>query len=237
MVDFFNMIINQEMIHKLTIYTNQKLENSDEAVTDDEIKAYIGLLLLFGITDKNRFPIDELWSPNALHFSQFASAAMPRKKFQLISKNITFDDMRTREQRSKNKFHKMEEIFNQFKNNIKNLCQPSSSLTVDEELYPFRGKTSFRQYIKSKPARYGIKYWCLVDRETSYLLDVNVYLGKSAVNATIETNVGAKALLKLCEPFFNTNRSITGENFFSSIDFSQKCQKLWSYNLTYFGML
>jgi hypothetical protein len=35
-----------------------------------------------------------------------------------------------------------------------------------------------------------LKYWCLVDTEAAYLLDVNVYLGKSEETSIRETNIG-----------------------------------------------
>ena len=68
----------------------------------------------------------------------------------------------------------------------------------------FPGKCAFRQYIPSKPAKYGIKYWCIVNTECGYLCDVNIYLGKSDENNKNEANVGIKAVLKLCEKYFNT---------------------------------
>ncbi len=87
---------------------------------------------------------------------------MSRERYQLISRYICFDDIDTRIQRESNKFHKMEAIFNLFKKNLL-LIIPSYFLCIDETLYPFRGMCSFRQYIPSKPARYGIKFWSLVD--------------------------------------------------------------------------
>ncbi len=116
-----------------------------------------------------------------MHYLKEASTAMARNRFQLIISRITFDDVTTREIRKTNKFFKMDEIFNIFKQNIK-LIEPSQNLCVDEELYAFRGRCPFRQYMPKKPNRYGIKYWCLVDVAESYLLDVSVYLGKANAN-------------------------------------------------------
>ncbi len=56
----------------------------------------------------------------------------------------------------------------------------------------------------------------MVDVQTTYLLDVNVYLGKASVNVPRDKEVGQKALLKLCEPFFKTNRCVTADNYFTS---------------------
>ena len=177
----FKNIITHDMITLIAKYTNRrialiqtdKLQNASyrknrekllkAEITVDELYAYIGLLILFGLANKNDIPIDMLWSENSMiHFSMFANVTMSRDRFQLISRNICFDDIDLRINRQNNKFHKMTEIFELFKQNLR-LIVPSKFLCIDETLYPFRGKCSFRQFIPSKPSRYGIKYWCLID--------------------------------------------------------------------------
>lgn len=86
--------------------------------------------------------------------------------------------------------------------------------------------------MKSKPAKYGIKYWCLVDVTTRYLLTVDIYLGKNSSNDKKETQVGMKAVLKLGEPYFQTKRSLTVDNFFTSLPLAQK---LWAEKITLVG--
>ena len=55
--------------------------------------SFVGLLILFGLTNKNDFPIHLLWSVNSmLHFSVFASVTMSRDRFQFICRHICFDD-------------------------------------------------------------------------------------------------------------------------------------------------
>jgi hypothetical protein len=46
-----------------------------------------------------------------------------------------------------------------------------------------------RQYMKSKPAKYGIKVWEAADVKTSYLYNLKVYTGKLPRNAP-EKNLG-----------------------------------------------
>ena len=52
-------------------------------------------------------------------------------------------------------------------------------MVVDETLYGFRGRCSFRQYIPSKPDKYGLKYWNLVDNASLYVLNTDIYIGKA----------------------------------------------------------
>ena len=51
-------------------------------------------------------------------------------------------------------------------------------VTVDEELYPFRGRCSHIQYMHGKPAKYGLKFWVLPDAQSCYVSYASMYTGK-----------------------------------------------------------
>ena len=89
-------------------------------------------------------------------------------------------------------------------------------MTVDEQLVAFRGKCSMRQYMKSKPAKYGIKVWAAADVKTSYLYNLQVYTGKLPGNAP-EINLGHCVVCDLMETLFGTGRGMTTDNFFTSV--------------------
>jgi len=58
------------------------------------------------------------------------------------------------------------EIFDPFVLALREHFLPGQNLTVDEMLLRFRGRTKFRVYMKSKPGKYGMKVWVIVDSET-----------------------------------------------------------------------
>lgn len=58
--------------------------------------------------------------------------------------------------------------------------RPELNIPVDEYLVGFRGRCPFKQYIPSKPAKYGIKIWAACDAKTSYCFNMQVYTGKPA---------------------------------------------------------
>ena len=41
-----------------------------------------------------------------------------------------------------------------------------------------KGRYSFRQYIKDKPTKWGMKIWVLADSETGYTYDFSFHLGR-----------------------------------------------------------
>lgn len=230
--EFFNYLIDDNIINKIIEYTNKRM-NDNEKISYKEFKAFIGLLLIFGVTGKNNIDINDIWMIGSPHHFDWASAAMPRDRFKLISSKVCFDDPSTRVERSRvnKKFHKMSEIFRLFKINIGSAYHPGDNLTIDEQLYAYRGRCSFKQFMPSKPAKYGLKYWSLVDNDTAYLLDADIYLGKDLERAT---NVGENVVKKLSVPFLNSNRSITVDNFFTSVPLADF---LWQNSTTLIGTL
>lgn len=92
---------------------------------------------------------------------------------------------------------------------------PYEYVTVDETLIPFRGRCSFRQYMPSKPAKYGIKFWCLCDAKTGYCLRMRPYLGtdNGAIRAV---GLGQQVVIDLTRDL-DVGRTVVTDNFFTSL--------------------
>ena len=54
----------------------------------------------------------------------------------------------------------------------------------------------------SKPAKYGIKYWYIVDNYSSYVLNLDIYLSRNDQQIR-KGSVGESVVIKLAEPYFN----------------------------------
>ena len=148
--DFFDFFVNNKMLDlivnstnsKIAIYSAQKnylSKNYMSQVDRIEIRTYIGLLLLFGVLKKSNVPIEDLWSEdkyNNIHSCYLATAAMPRGRFKIISRCITFDEIDSRETRKESdpKFFKMRSLFDMFRENIRGALIPGYMVTVDETL-------------------------------------------------------------------------------------------------------
>jgi hypothetical protein len=109
---------------------------------------------MFGVTKKNHIEISEIWSFDSIHHIDYANACMSRDRFKLISRTLAFDDINSRETRKNDKLGKFREILDIFDSNNTALLNPGSKLCVDEQLYCYRGRCNFKQYMPSKPAKY-----------------------------------------------------------------------------------
>lgn len=101
---------------------------------------------------------------------------------------------------------------------------PGKTLTIDEQLVPFRGRVSFLQYIPSKPDKYGMNIFWVCDSSNSYPLKRIPYLGQEGPNRG--KNLGQRCVEELCIPFENSNRTITFDNFFTSFELAQNLLKV-----------
>ena len=93
---------------------------------------------------------------------------------------------------------------------------------MDEKLLAFRGRCSFRQYLPSKPAKYGVKVFALVDVKNAYTFNREIYAGIQPVGPYRCSNSAEDIVVRLVEPVVGTNRNITADNWFSSVSLAKK---------------
>lgn len=95
---------------------------------------------------------------------------------------------------------------------------PKESLCIDESVIPFIGRLSFRQYLKNKRHRYGVKIFklCVHDRFT---VDFRIYADKKAVQ---RLEVSTKIVMELTHEYLNFGRTIYTDNWYTSVNLAHK---------------
>lgn len=101
------------------------------------------------------------------------------QRFEQITRILRFDNRKTRTQRrAKDKLAPIRELWDSWVNIPSTFYNVGAFVTIDEQLVAFRGNCPFRQYIFSKPAKYGLKFWILCDSNTNYVWRIQSYIGK-----------------------------------------------------------
>ena len=59
-------------------------------------------------------------------------------------------------------------------------------------MIPFKGRLSFKQYMKDKPTKWGIKVFTLSDATNGYIYRLQIYCGKSLDS---DTEVGLSPIV------------------------------------------
>jgi len=154
--------------------------------------------------------------------------------FKLLLRFCRFGYKVTREQRrATDTLATFHDVWTMFVAQLRKFYIPGTDLTVDEQLVPFRGRCPLRQYIPSKPAKYGVNVWWCCDGATSYPLNAEVYIGKQPAQER-ELNQGERIVTTMVSPRYSSGRNVVGDNFFTSVAL---VEELLQQGLTYVGTM
>ena len=142
---------------------------------------------------------------------------MPRERFKFILRYLRFDNYSSRLERLKtDKLTHIRFVFENIKSSLFKYYSPGTFLTVDERLARYRGKCSFRQFIQSKPGKYGIKLWIIADARTFYPVVIEVYVGKQQLS-----NKTDDLVFRLSDNL-RAGHVIIGDNYFTYLKLNQR---------------
>ncbi|KAG7470514.1 hypothetical protein MATL_G00114660 [Megalops atlanticus] len=191
------------------------------ALDQVDLQAYVGLLLLPGLYRSNNEDTEGLW--DAESGRPVFRSTMSLKQFHVSSRFIRFDNQETRPARWANdKLAAIRNVWDKWVERLPMMYNPGPEVTVDERLVPFRGRCPFKQYLPSKPGKYGIKIWAACDARSSYAWNLQVYTGKPA-DGRPEKNQGMRVVLDMTAGLQGHN--ITCDNFFTSYALGQELLK------------
>ena len=193
------------------------------AINQSEFDRFLGVVILIGVYKSNNENVAQLWSKE--DGRPIFNKLMSRNRYQQILRVLRFDDANSRRRhRSEDKFQPIRDVFEQWDLHLRDAYAPGPHMTVDEQLVCFRGRCPFRQYIPSKPGKYGIKIWAICEANTSYVWKMQVYTGKNPAVGR-EVNQGARVVKDLVKEIENSGRNITCDNFFTSIPLARDLLK------------
>ncbi|XP_033960769.1 piggyBac transposable element-derived protein 4-like [Pseudochaenichthys georgianus] len=182
------------------------------------VHAYFGILLLAGVYRSRGESTESLW--DAETGRAIFRATMSLETFHILSRIVRFDDRETRPaRRRRDKLAAIRTVWDKWVQRLPSLYNPGLNVTVDERLVGFRGRCPFRQYIPSKPARYGIKIWTACDAVSSYAWNMQMYTGKPE-GGVPEKNQGARAVLDMVQGLSGHN--VTCDHLFTSHSLGQE---------------
>ena len=175
-VECFDSFFSPAMLHHILKYTNQhaaahyaRKNVQWDPIDMVELKAFFGILYLLGVSKGNHESIRNLWSDGSMARPVF-KATISVNRFKSIRCHLRFYSMDTREERKAlDKFAPFREVWNFFESKCRENYKPSAEVCIDEQLIPFRGHCPFRQYLPSKPNKYGMILFLLVDCNTGYV--------------------------------------------------------------------
>lgn len=220
-LDFFHLFFPEELIDTIAEQTNLYAQQQNNAtftpVTVNDIKTFLYINMMFGIHQLPAYTF--YWSLDPLLRVGCVADVMSRNRYQEISRFLHLNDNRNfipKGQDGYDPLFKIRPAITAIQKACTSLFNPGVALSFDEAMIPFRGRLSFKQYIKGKPHPWGVKVWCVCDSATSFLLDFDFYTGKSDPT-NMPNGLGYHVIWKLGQPFLRKKHHFYFDNFFSSV--------------------
>lgn len=185
-----------------------------EDTTIDEMFIFLAVNMLMARNKK--LEIQDYWSTNELLHQNIFGRLMSRGRYLLLLRLIHFCD--NSQQVHGERLYKIQMVISEVKKNFKDALIPFSNLAIDESLLLWKGRLSFKQYIKSKRHRFGIKLYILCDCETDFILNFSIYTGASDYKDPLENEIGKSGVIvkNLIKPYFSYGYSLFTDNFYTS---------------------
>lgn len=181
-VELFELFFDEEVwsmiVDQTIVYSKSKGETSF-TVTKEELKVFLGILLVSGIVPVSSRRL--FWKNSPLTRNEAVYNAMRRNSFEKIMQFIHFADNSTLDKADK--YAKVRPLVKLISIRFISHFQPEKSLSHDEAMIEYFGKHGCKQCIRGKPIRFGYKAWCL-NTDDGYLVSFDLYQG-----CTYEGNV------------------------------------------------
>ena len=170
-----------------------------------------------GIVYKPGIPM--YWTTKELLNTPIFSKIMSRKRFQLILKFLHFNDntLDNHNNKDRDRLHKVRPLIEIVRRRCYDVYCPDKKLSVNESLVLFKGRVKFRQYIKTKRVKFGIKLYELTTFD-GIALGFFIYCGKGMYHDDHFVNLTQSEMIPvaLMQQYLNKNLILFTENFCKS---------------------
>lgn len=214
---FFDEDIIDLFVKETNGYANRKNLKGD--VSRDEIKSFIGILLLSGYVV---LPQRKLYWQNAADTNnKLVSQAMSRDRFTFIMNNIHCKN--NNELDKNDKFSKVRPLFDKLNKNCQKFAPLQQYHSIDESMVPYFGRHGCKQFIMGKPIRWGFKIWMGTTR-LGYIIWFDPYQGKSGIlpEKYKDFGLGGAVVLQYADVLVELTQDVKSfhfffDNFFTSL--------------------
>lgn len=228
---YYKLFVSENIINTIVeqtnIYANQQLVKGicEESIgpssrlnkwlpTDKyEMYRFLGILIWTGLHKKPQ--LSDYWRNSDLYWSK-AAKVMSRNRFEILLRMFHFADNELCPQGDR--LHKIQSLLDALNAQFKKFLIPEENMCVDETMVPFRGRLKFRQYIKGKRHKFGIKLFklCLPG---GYTFHSKIYCGADKIDGM---SVATKVVLELLGESLDKGATLYTDNWYTSMELSKK---------------
>ena len=219
---FFRLFLTESLLNKIVQETNryaaQQIVKSHvlrssrlrkwKDISAKELEVFFGLLMHTGTISLPS--IEYYWKTSEGYNLDFWKKRMSRNRFQLILRFLHFNN----EEQVDGRLSKINLLSQHFNETMDRIYKPRRKLCIDKAMVLWRGRLVFRQYVKNKRHKYGIKLYELCEPD-GIILRVKIYAGK--FDALSGRNHTSNVVLALMNDFLNRGHELYMDNYYNSV--------------------
>lgn len=230
-MDAFTLIFDMDFLRMIKAETNryarqcqnERQRTNWSIVTIDEVKRFFAITIHMSLVKKPA--LRDYFSTDPVLYASFPSQiGMSRDRFLSILRYIHVNDNSTyipRDQPNHDPLHKVRPMVDLLNQKFRELYTPSENLTLDEAMIPFRGRVSFKVYMKNKPNKYGVRLEVVTDADNGVVLHFETYTG----NAGQQSNTVKDLVLRMLAPFEGKNFKVFMDRRYSSPELFEELRR------------
>ncbi|XP_033847302.1 piggyBac transposable element-derived protein 4-like [Periophthalmus magnuspinnatus] len=188
-LDIFSRFFDAEVWRLLCSNTNKSAARHQERgrkyhwtdVTPEELKKFIGLLLYMGVMNLPK--MTDFWRKQTIFEVLLPATVMTRDRFKSILSFFHISDPEEDGQndlaRGTEKYdvlHRVQPLLEMLRTHCMAVYHPRQHISVDERMVATKARLSFKQYMRDKPTKWGLKFFVLVDKN-GYTVEYQLYTG------------------------------------------------------------
>lgn len=213
---FFIQLFPDEIFDLITTETIRYAVQSGKhsfVVTVAEIKLFFAINIM--MTYIKYLAYRMYWSSiPGLRFDPIANA-MPLKRYEEIKRFLHFKNNDDIPENNEDSFIKIRSFLDILERTFADAATPTEYMAIDEMIIPFKGRSRNKQYIKSKPKKWGFKVWVRASAD-GFVSKFELYQTLPNVHKT-ELGVIGDTVVRLCSGLQGLNHKIFMDNLFTSI--------------------
>eukprot|EP00102_Acyrthosiphon_pisum_P021760 XP_016658970.1 PREDICTED: piggyBac transposable element-derived protein 3-like isoform X2 [Acyrthosiphon pisum] len=216
-LDYFLKYFPESEFENMANYTNTYAEQIGrlnwKPTNSKEMKIFVGIHLYMGVLNLPR--IRMYWEQKS-RINTIADN-MTRNRFFELRFNFHVIDNNTIPTNNTDRFIKVRPLYDLLKK-ICNELPVEKNISVDEQMVPFKGKLSAKQYMRGKPNPWGIKLFLLCG-EDGLVYNFIIYQGSTTeLNQDMQKKygLGSAVVLHLTDLLGKNQHFLFMDNFFTS---------------------
>jgi len=187
-----------------------------------ELKAFVGCRLSMEYAVVKR-RLEQYFSAKSgfLFQSPGYRTVFTRDRFLAIWKFLHVCDEESTETDKTDKLYKVRPILNSIVPMFQNNYSLQQDISLDEGMIPSKNRLSIKQYIQSKPVKWGIKAFLLCESATGYIYNVEIYTGRTDGLFVPELGASGSVVARLTHCIEGLNHKVFMDRFYNSPSLSQ----------------